>query len=80
LAELAEKMDMAARVRVARQRAGMTQSQLADRVGVTRGAVANWEVSERPKPNVSNLIEVANTTDVSIEWLATGRGDIVLPE
>lgn len=73
-------MDMAARVRVARQRSGMTQSQLADRVGVTRGAVANWEVSERPKPNVSNLIEFANTTDVSIEWLATGRGDIVLPE
>lgn len=73
-------MDMATRVRVARQRAGMTQSQLADRVGVTRGAVANWEVSERPRPSVSNLVEVANTTEVSVEWLATGRGKIVLFE
>lgn len=72
-------MDMATRVRVARQRAGMTQDQLASRLGVTRGAVANWEVSQRPKPSVSNLIEVANTTNVSIEWLATGRGGIVLP-
>ncbi|MNM35349.1 anaerobic benzoate catabolism transcriptional regulator [compost metagenome] len=71
-------MDMATRVRVARQRAGMTQDQLASQVGVTRGAVANWEVSQRPKPSISNLIEVANTTSVSLEWLATGRGGIVL--
>lgn len=70
-------MDMATRVRVARQRTGMTQGQLASRLGVTRGAVANWEVTARPKPSVSNLVEVANTTDVSIEWLATGRGGIV---
>ncbi|MGX5731403.1 helix-turn-helix transcriptional regulator [Pseudoxanthomonas beigongshangi] len=72
-------MDMATRVRVARQRAGMTQSQLAERIGVSRGAVANWEVSQRPKPSASNLVEVATTTEVSVEWLATGRGEIALP-
>ncbi len=71
-------MDMATRVRVARQRAGMTQGQLARQMGVTRAAVANWEVSDRPRPSVSNLVGVANTTDVSVEWLATGRGEIVL--
>jgi len=71
-------MDMATRVRVARQRAGMTQSQLAARIGVSRGAVANWEVSERPRPKASHLVEVAITTDVSVEWLATGRGGIAL--
>ena len=72
-------MDMATRVRVARQRAGMTQSQLAERIGVSRGAVANWEVSQRPRPSASNLVEVATTTEVSVEWLATGRGEIALP-
>ncbi len=71
-------MDMATRVRVARQRAGMTQSQLAERIGVSRGAVANWEVSERPRPSASNLMEVATMTEVSVEWLATGRGEIAL--
>lgn len=73
-------MDLETRVRVARQRAGMTQSQLAERIGVTRGAVANWEISKRPKPSVSNLIEIAVATRVSFEWLATGRGDMALPE
>lgn len=73
-------MDLEIRVRVARQRAGMTQSQLAERIGVTRGAVANWEITKRPKPSVSNLIEIALATGVSFEWLATGRGEMALPE
>jgi len=41
--------DMAMRARVARQRVAMPQSQLADRTGVTRSAVANWEIGMRKK-------------------------------
>lgn len=72
--------DMATRIRMARQRAAMTQSQLANRVGVTRSAVANWEISTRPKPNVSNLAAIAIETGVSFEWVATGRGEIAFKE
>lgn len=70
--------DMAARIRIARLRAAMTQSQLAERIGVTRSAVANWEISTRPKPNVANLVAIAIETNVSFEWIAMGRGDIEL--
>jgi len=41
--------DTAMRTRVARQRLAMPQSQLADRTGVTRSAVANREISMRKK-------------------------------
>lgn len=72
--------DMAARICVARQRAAMTQSELAGRLGVTRSAVANWEISTRPKPNITNLVAIAIATDVSFEWLAMGKGAISLFE
>lgn len=72
--------NMAARIRVARLRAAMTQGQLADRIGVTRSAVTSWEISTRPKPNVTNLVAIAIETGVSFEWMALGRGDIALKE
>lgn len=67
---------MATRIRIARLRSEITQSELADRIGVTRSAVANWEISSRAKPSVGNLVAIAIATDVSFEWLATGRGSI----
>lgn len=70
--------DMATRIRMARLRAGLTQGQLAERIGVTRSAVANWEISTRPKPNVANLVAIAIETNASFEWIATGRGNIAL--
>ncbi|UZW62201.1 helix-turn-helix transcriptional regulator [Lysobacter enzymogenes] len=70
--------DMATRIRMARQRSGLTQHQLADRMQVTRGAVANWEISVRSKPSLSHLMRLAVVLEVSFEWLATGRGDMTL--
>ena len=64
------------RVRRARLHAQLTQSELADKVGVQRGAVAQWEHDEGSKPGLTNLIEVALATHVSFEWLATGRGSM----
>lgn len=74
----AAPMDMATRIRVARQRTGMTQHQLAERMHVTRGAVANWEINGRPKPSLAHLIRLAPVLGVSFEWLATGRGEMAM--
>ncbi|WP_142126221.1 helix-turn-helix transcriptional regulator [Pseudoxanthomonas sp. 3HH-4] len=68
--------DIAARIRMARLRAEMTQSQLADWIGVTRSVVANWEIRMRQKPNIINLISIAIETGVSFERIATGHGNI----
>ena len=62
------------RIRQARKRAGLSQVQLAARLGVTRGAVTNWEIPSRSNPCTAHLEQLANVTAVSFEWLATGRG------
>ena len=67
-------MRLAMRIRVARQHARLSQAELAERLGVSRGAVANWESVEDAHPVASRLVKLAVLTNVSIEWLATGRG------
>ena len=48
------------------------QSDFADRLGVSRGAVANWERGKGAKRE--NLQRISRTFRVSLEWLATGFG------
>ena len=71
-------MKLSMRVRKARHKAGLSEQVLAERMGVTRGAVANWE-SAVAVPAARRLARIANVTGVSYEWLATGRG-AMLPE
>lgn len=37
-----------------RKKAGLTQAQLAEKLGVAQGAIANWEAGDR-KPNIVML-------------------------
>jgi transcriptional regulator with XRE-family HTH domain len=62
------------RIRQCRIGAGMSQSQLAVKIGIKRSAVAQWEQSNGTSPNVDNLVKTAIATGVLFEWLATGRG------
>lgn len=66
--------DIGTRIRSARRIAGITQAGLAERLNVTRSAVANWERVSGVWPASSRLMAIAVTTGVSYEWLATGRG------
>lgn len=63
------------RVRAARHNAGISQRELATRLGVTRGAVANWE-SHDVAPATKRIQHIAQITCVNFEWLATGRGPV----
>ena len=72
-------MKLNIRIRTARLRAGLTQTALAQRVGVSRTAVVNWESgSNRARPSAERLEEVCRITGVAWEWLATGRGQATL--
>jgi transcriptional regulator with XRE-family HTH domain len=73
---IALSMRSAARIRVARQRAGMSQKDLAARLGVSRGAVANWESASGVLPATERLQHIAHVTGMTFVWLATGRGTI----
>lgn len=67
-------MDSAQRIRLARRHAGLSQTQLAQKVGVRRSAVSHWESAEGKNPSVTHLRTIATVTQVQFEWLATGRG------
>lgn len=63
------------RLRESRHAAGLTQEQLADRLGLTRSAVGQWESDKlQTCPSTEHLLSLAEQLDVSFEWLATGRG------
>lgn len=68
------------RIRLARRHGGMSQTQLAQRVGVQRSAVSHWESANGKHPTVGHLCEIAQVTGVNFEWLATGRGTMSLPD
>ncbi len=62
------------RLRVAREKAGLTQQELAQRVGVERASIAAWENDER-QPRANRVIMLCGVLDVSLKWLLEGRED-----
>ena len=69
-------MKMPERIRRARRKAGLSQAGLADQLLVRRSAVSNWESANDIQPSLQNLIAIAKSCGVSLEWLGTGRGEM----
>ena len=63
------------RIREARSLTRLTQEALAGELGVSRSAIAQWEMAEGTAPSVENLIRLAQRSGLHFEYLATGRGD-----
>ncbi len=61
------------RIRAARLARGMTQAMLAEAVGVTRSAVAQWE-TDRAGQVRGNLTRIASVLGVSVQFLLEGHG------
>lgn len=57
------------RITKARRDMRISQQQLADLVGVDRKTIGNWE-SNRVHMRYGDLMMLASTMDVSLEWLA----------
>ncbi len=58
----------------AREAAGMTQADLARRLGVRLKTLTDWE-DDLADPRANKLQMVAGLLNVSLMWLLTGRGD-----
>lgn len=67
------------RIRLSRRKANLTQKALAHAIRVNRSAVSNWEMEGGSCPSSRNLQRLAYVCQVSHEWLATGRGEMLLP-
>ena len=59
---------------MARERAGITQRELARLMNVTRSACSQWEKSGIGGPRFGRLLQLAEILRVNYEWLATGLG------
>ncbi|BCH33238.1 hypothetical protein MesoLjLc_51680 [Mesorhizobium sp. L-8-10] len=67
-----EQLQIGARIRELREILDLTQDQFAEKIGVSRGAVGNWEIGWGAK--LENLQRIVMETDCSFDWLATGKG------
>jgi transcriptional regulator with XRE-family HTH domain len=65
---------LADRIRLARQRASLSQAELAAYADVTPSAVAQWENPRGTQPDLTHLVRVAAAMNVTLDWLATGNG------
>ena len=63
--------DIGTRIRAARRGRGLTQDELADQVGVSRSAVAQWETG-RAGQVTGNLSRIAGVLEVNVEYLMYG--------
>ena len=68
---MSDSVAIGERIRLARQERGLTQEQLAEAVGVTRSAVAQWETG-RAGQVTSNLSRIAAVLEVGVEHLMFG--------
>ncbi len=67
------------RIRAIRQERRITQEELANAVGVSRSAVAQWETG-RSGQITGNLARIAQVLGVGVEFLMQGGGVVSVPE
>ena len=65
-------MTFAEKLKSIRKQAGMSQEQLADKVGVSRQAVTKWE-TDAGIPDIENIIAISRLFDISIDELLVGE-------
>lgn len=65
-------MTFAERLKFIRKQAGMSQEQLAEKLGVSRQAVTKWE-TDAGIPDIENILAVSALFDISIDELLKGE-------
>ncbi len=68
-------MTLGEKIKEARKQCGLTQEQLAEKMLLSRSAIAKWE-SDKGLPDVENLKTLARLLNVSVDYLL-GNGETV---
>lgn len=64
-------MNMADRIQYLRKAKGISQEELAEKVGVSRQAVSKWE-SEQSMPDLEKIIAMSDFFEVTTDYLLKG--------
>lgn len=70
-ANIGSVMMLGKRITASRKAKGWTQSELAQRLGVKKSTIADWE-SEKAEPRASRLANLAGVLGVPLLWLIAG--------
>ena len=62
------------RIKELRQKANLTQAELAEKMGFTSQTVSNWESGTR-EPDISALATLSQIFNVSLDYLLLGKED-----
>ena len=65
-------LDVGTRIKLARQAAGLTQSELTAATGLANGVISHIEIG-LGAPNLRSLARIAEELHVSINWLVYGN-------
>ncbi|MDE2480802.1 MAG: helix-turn-helix transcriptional regulator [bacterium] len=70
----AARQGLSSAIRAARERAGLTQSQLADRVGLAPSHIARLETGDRANPRFETIARIAHALGASLDEIASAAG------
>ena len=68
LSDDALRKDFGARIRIMRKSLGLTQADLAKKIGITKQAITTYETGKR-EPPFRNLIGLSRALNVTTDWL-----------
>lgn len=66
---------MTERIKELRKTLGLTQQEMADKVGVKRNTIAQYEIGRNP-PTDTVVTLICREFDVNEDWLRTGEGEM----
>lgn len=69
-------MEIGRKLREARLKSGMTQEQVAERIGVSRQSISNWE-NEKNYPDIISVIELSDLYELSLDVLLKGDEEMI---
>ena len=69
--------NVAEKIRYFRDKLGLTQTELAKRLGISRSAVNAWEMS-LSCPSLANVVEMAHIFGISVDTLLTEENRLLL--
>ena len=63
------------KIKALRKTRGMTQEQLAEKLGVQRATISNYEIGRR-SPHIKELEKIADALGVSLDYFGVGTNDV----